>query len=726
MVRSRCLFLLVLALVAAALACNRIRASKEETGPDAATERPLPAGPSVLLVTIDTLRADHVGSYGDTRGSTPTLDALAAEGSLFETAVATAPVTLPSHATLLTGMTPPLHGVRHNGIYVLDSGVERLAERFATAGYDTGAVVGAVVLARGFGLEQGFDHYDDAMSSRVAASGGYLERDAAAVTDAALAWLRGRREPQRPFFLWVHYYDPHAAYQPPSPHRERFASDPYTGEIAHVDTELGRLVAALRADGRLERTLVSVTSDHGESLGEHGELTHSYLLYDATQRVPWILRGPGVARGRRVEGVVSGADLGPTLLGLLGLPRLRAADGRDLAAWLDPARFEPPGALRGPAYAETLATRIDHGWAPLHALRTDTHLFVRAPRPELYELARDPAQRENVLPRAADPDAWPEPARRLEADLDRVLALERGSERVAVSDETRAQLQALGYALPDAPVPATDIDPKDAIRFVKPFEMARGLYEEGHAEQALEVVRPIHAELPTSPRVNELLTLVYLALGRPTEALTHAEACLALGADFPHHHVLEGLARVGLRQVPEAVQAFERARTLDPRHADALLGLMWRLKLGGTLEETEAIADEVIALQPTSAELRRQVADNWDRFGEYERALARYREAVELDPRNVQAHLGIAVNMARLGRMDELARHAELAGPAAKGIGGRMRLAIALASRGDAPRAEEILRGILRDDPSFDGAKRVLARLLENTGRAEEAQGLRR
>jgi len=280
----------VLCLLLGLPGCNWLRAGRTN-------------GPSVLLVTIDTLRADHVGAYGAKDVATPTLDALAARGVVFEEAMAAVPLTLPSHASILTGQYPPTHGVRHNAVFVLDDAIETLAERFQAEGFATGAVIASAVLDPEFGLTQGFDHYDADIPQDRATSAGFFERPAAAVTDAALRWLGA--ESGR-FFLWVHYYDVHAAYRPPEPFATRFAALPYDGEAAYVDQEIGRLLGELDRSGRLASTLVAVTSDHGEGLDEHGEGSHSYFIYDSVLHVPLILAGPGVPAGRRVPRVVSG------------------------------------------------------------------------------------------------------------------------------------------------------------------------------------------------------------------------------------------------------------------------------------------------------------------------------------------------------------------------------------------------------------------------------------
>ena len=285
------------------------------------------SGPSVLLVTIDTLRADRVGVYGLPDAATPTLDGLAASGVLFEQAIAAAPLTLPSHASILTGQYPPTHGVRHNAIFRLGGEAETVAERFQASGVDTGAVIGAAVLDPAFGLDQGFDVYDAKLPQERSAAAGFFERSAQGVTDAALSWLR--RTDGR-FFLWVHYYDVHGSYHPPEPFKTRFAKRPYDGEVAYVDQELGRLLQGLEQSGRRSNTLVAVTADHGEGLGEHGEAYHSYLIYDSVLHVPLLLSGPGVPAGRRVPSVVSTTGLAATLLHLAGLPALTKTDVGDL------------------------------------------------------------------------------------------------------------------------------------------------------------------------------------------------------------------------------------------------------------------------------------------------------------------------------------------------------------------------------------------------------------
>ena len=673
---------------------------------------PRDGAPSVLLVSIDTLRADRVGAYGAGFGATPTIDALAAAGLRAEKALSPVPITLPAHATLMTGLYPPRHGVRHNGIFRLGAEHVTLAERFGGAGYQTGAVVGAMVLERRFGLDQGFEHYDDHFGADRANPTGYLERPAAAVTAAALRWLD---DVQGPFFLFVHYYDPHADYTPPPEVASRFPGRPYEGEIASVDAALGELLAGLGARGRLAQTVVAVTADHGESLGEHGERTHSYTLYDATLSVPLVLRGPGVPEGRSVPGVVSIASVAPTLLHLAGLPPAKESDGEDLVAR---AASSSGG---GEAYAETLATRLDHGWAPLYALRTPEHHFVRAPRPELYDVRGDPREVRNLISGAPGPEA---------GVLDAAIAahLARGAPlRTAPLDaETREQLHALGYAISDAPLAETGLDPKDGLPLVEVYVEARTAFYAGDLAKAERGARELLAKSPGSGQAHMLLSGVARRRGDLRQALAEVERAALL---LPHSAALHseiGDLRVELGDLPGAVGAFEAALAVDSEFAEAHAGLMWRAALAKDPALAEAQAERALAIRPEAPALHLRVAQAFDRMGDDERALAAYRETLRLDPGSQAAHMGVAIQLARLGEDAEVERQLAAAGPYAMEPNHRNRLAIAYAARGESQRAETLFRELLSLHPSHPNARRNLAHLLRTTGRTEEAEELER
>ena len=382
----------------------------------------------VVIVTLDTTRADRLSTYGFMGVEMPHLERLAAEGVQFETALAVAPLTLPSHASIFTGLFPPRHGVRDNADRPLASSHLTLAEVLRGRGFRTGAFVGSVVLQADRGLAQGFDTYGDVpvvagppLASR--------QRPGAQVMDQALAWLESNAA--APFLLWAHLYDPHAPYDPPAPYRDAHL-DPYVGELAYVDAQLGRLLAALDRLHLTDRTLLVVVGDHGEGLGDHGEPTHGQTLYDSVLRIPLIIRAPAVAP-RRVDAVVRQVDLMPTLLDLVGLPSV-ATDGVSLRGALGGAP------LQLEAYAESLyTTRL--GLAPRHALRDGRFKLIDGPSTELYDLERDPFEQHNIAPE-----------RRRVSELMRARLTELSGptglaafERAPISRELRERLMALGY-----------------------------------------------------------------------------------------------------------------------------------------------------------------------------------------------------------------------------------------------------------------------------------------
>lgn len=373
--------------------------------------------PNLVLITIDTTRADHLACYGARHAATPNLDAIARSGALFEDVLSPAPLTLPTHASMMTGLTPRRHGVRDNAGFRLEDTHPTLASILSARGYATAAIVGAAVLDRSTGIGRGFESYDDNVRIGRRSEFNYEERAAAAVTDAALSRLASLKAP---FFLWVHYYDPHFPYVPPAPFAVRFRTNPYDGEIAYVDAEIGRLLRAPALTSPGGRTLLVVAGDHGEGLGEHGEDRHDLFLYQATQRVPLIIRVPSIPRGHPITQRVGLVDLCPTVLDLLGVPLPRNLDGRSLAPLLTPGARRPGGIAKAAPSAHGSATdqkptasrlsasppvyelesffpAYSYNWAPSIALVHDKWKYVGTPRPELYDLDADPAEARNLL-----------------------------------------------------------------------------------------------------------------------------------------------------------------------------------------------------------------------------------------------------------------------------------------------------------------------------------------
>jgi arylsulfatase A-like enzyme len=406
---------------------------------------PAPRPSSVIVITLDTTRADRLPPYNASI-PLPAIDRLAREGVVFDRAVASVPLTLPSHSSLFTGRTPPVHEARVNAS-VLGPGHPVLAERMHQAGYRTAAFVGSIVLNKQRGLERGFDVYDDVASPIGTRR---LRRPASEVIDAALAWLNG--SDASPFFMWVHLFDAHAPYVMPDAYNASPDGDPYTGAIALMDAQIGRLIQALDDRKQLDRTAVIVTADHGESLGDHGERGHGIFLYDSAVRVPLIVKWPGI-RPRRVSHLAQLVDVTPTVLDLEGL-EAPPMDGVSLAAVM---RGRSTGERL--AYAESMYP-MQHGWSPLRSVRDGRFKFIEAPRPELYDLESDPAEQRNL-------HAWQPAAAARFAALVRTF----GSPALfplPPDDDTRDRLAALGYVSPGrhtAPVSPSAVwpDPKDMI-----------------------------------------------------------------------------------------------------------------------------------------------------------------------------------------------------------------------------------------------------------------------
>jgi arylsulfatase A-like enzyme/Flp pilus assembly protein TadD len=425
---------------------------------------PRPRGPNLILITIDTLRADHVGVYGATTGTTPVLDALAQRGARFDQVQTAVPLTGPAHATILTGQYPPAHGVRGNVVFTLGTSYPTLATRLKRRGYTTAAFVGAYPVAAAFGFGQGFDTFDEEFHESGTGDTG-AERRANEVADASLRWLEGRRDD--PFFAWMHFYDPHAPYDPPAPFRERFAGSPYDGEIAFTDAQVGRVLDSLRASGHDGDTVVMVLADHGEGLGEHHELTHAVLTYQSTMRVPWIVAGPGIPAGREVRARVATIDVVPTALALLGADADRSLLGRDLRPLIEGRPL-----ASDPFYQESLFGRLNCHWAALRGWVQDDWKLIIGAEPELYNLAEDPTERSNLASTEAAR------VRRMTDDLQRGLQrLAPGGDRAqprAVSAEQEERLRSLGYTAgsggsgplddPSLPDPRTRVELYDRLQ----------------------------------------------------------------------------------------------------------------------------------------------------------------------------------------------------------------------------------------------------------------------
>jgi arylsulfatase A-like enzyme/tetratricopeptide (TPR) repeat protein len=734
--------------IARAIACGGIASALLAAGGCGRRAGP---SPNLLLVTLDTTRADRLGCYGVARAETPHLDRLAREGALFEQAIAVAPLTLPSHVSLLTGRYPPAHHVRLNGEFRASEEETLLAEHLAVRGYATAAAVGAFVVSAEFGLGQGFATFDEPAGDPFRESGArglvlreIAERPAAEVTDAALRLLdNGLPEP---FFLWLHYFDPHGDYRPPPPFADRFADRPYDGEIAYVDSQLGRVLDALERDGRLDRTLVAVTADHGESLGEHGELTHGLFVYDATLRVPLLLRLPGQVRaGLRSERVVSGVDLAPTLLELLGQPPLAGIDGVSFA----PACRGDAMAPRAPVYAEAELPLRSYGWAGLQALRDHRNKFVRAPVPELYDLGADPGETQNLGPgEPGDLARWSE----------RLAALERGwpeaPETAHALDATaRAKLEALGYVSggPSPPARAERPDPKRLVQLHNLLVDAWRLVAAGAFPQALELAETALGADADNPQALELYGTLACHLDRCDEGLPRlaAAARLAPGSYQTQHNLANALHLAG--RLPEAAAAFRVGLSLRPFEAGGHFALgnvlfamgdatgalaSYReaarrgldapsfhaafgvaLSAAGETVAARAALERAVAGDPALADAWVELGALEEREGDPFAARERYARALAAAPSHAGALFHDVRACIRLGLLDEaLARARGLLDAHPEQSAGRFLEAQVLLARGENAAARRALERFLAEpaaDPRLAASARELLGRLE-------------
>ena len=580
--------ILILALTIAVSACSG----------DAPAPLP-PAARNLLIITIDTLRADRVGAYGYGRARTPAIDRLAGGGALFTRAFAVSPITLTSHASLLTGRYPPGHHARHNGLRV-DAGVPTLAEAFSRAGFATGAFVGAFPLDRRFGLDRGFATYSDRLPRGPHARPAN-ERPARIVADEAIAWLQQHRGSR--FFLWVHFFEPHAPYGNPGDGRP--AADRYDDEVAEADLQGSRVLDALgEARGS---TIVVVTADHGEAFGEHGEIAHSIFVYDTTLRVPLIVAGPGVSPGR-IDAPVSHVDLAPTLARLLSVPGVDA-DGIDLGDALD-GRGLPDREL----YAESFAPLLDFGWSPLRALRSAGWKFIEAPRPELYQVADDPREERD---RARE---TPDRAAAMQERLKRY-----GSAAAPASEadvETRSRLHALGYIGAGTATSVTRADPKDR----------RAL--------AARLAQVTSGELRGAELERALRDILRLDPGNP-------QAHLRLG------YVLQESSRC-----EEGVRHFQRAIAAKVPGADAHLGLAGCLAAARRFESAVAALREAERVEPENPVVAANLGTVLSESGRPTDGIPHLQRALTIDPDLQQARFYLAITLARAGRRDDARREA--------------------------------------------------------------------
>ena len=582
------------------------------------------SAPNVVLITIDTLRADHLHCYGYAQGRTPNIDKLAAEGIRFTTVVTAAPLTLPSHCSILTGTYPMFHGVRDNVGYKLDPSTETLAAILKRRGYATGAVVGSYVLDRNFGLGTGFDFYYDHFQSETGANDtinlAQLKRKGSEVMDRAMAWVR--KERGHPFFLWAHLYDPHDPYDPPPPFKAQFAAHPYDGEIAYVDQQVGRLIAFLAESGLAANTLIVLTADHGESLGEHKELRHGYFIYDATLLVPLIVKPPaGSMAPRVVTQQVRSIDVAPTILRLLGLPAGKTMQGASLDGLMAGKPMDPAP----DAYSESFYPR-QFGWSSLASIRVRNMKYIEAPRPELYELDRDPGELNNLAAaRPAVVSALQSKLAAVEQASNNADAQGKAARRLA--PEEIEKLASLGYvggtASTSRPTAEKLPDPKDNIDTFYLINRAGIEAGSGKCDSAIPILDEIIQKAPN-------IAAVYTMLGR----------CYFIQEKYE-----------------ESRKVFDQLQKIDPTNEDAWF---YQAACAFNLDQFDAAEtgfQKVLAVNPNRAYGHKYLGFIYQAKGQPDLAIAEFQKVVELSPQDLEAHGKLGFLFASSSRLDQALPH---------------------------------------------------------------------
>ena len=646
--------------------------------------RPDVTRPSVILITIDTLRADHVGCYGAQMVNTPTLDALAHDGVVFERAISQVPLTWPSHAAILTGTYPFQNGVQDFTGQPLAQQFRSVAQSFHQAGYATGAVVSAFVLDRSWGLARGFDFYDDAFAAETfeKKDAGLVDRRAGESVARAIAWLK--KTPRRPFFLWLHLYDPHSPYDPPEPYRTEYRAHLYDGEIAYADHELGSLIAWLKQNHLYDSSLIVALSDHGESLGEHGEDEHGFFVYNATVHVPLIVKPPagsGIAAGRRAEPVETTA-VAPTLLQLAGA-----------GISTDPieAQFQSHALLqakwgtnwagnqaKNPAYSETLYPFSSFGWSPLHALETERFHFIEAPRPELYDLETDAGETRNIA--AEQPATVAILREKLQALLAHHPFTRQDAGAGNLSPDAQEKLRALGYFGFRAAVSPESLkqglaDPKEKLWEFNSILKAEDAFQRHQDDQAEALLTEVQQKDPQIYVIPFLLGESALRRQNWEAAAQQLQLCLALNPDFDN--AMTGLARAlaklgrvdeaktwlqkalqnnsanyrawyesGVlegRSNPEAaLSSYQKSIAIQPNFSPGQREIGMLLFQQKNYAAAEPHLEKAIELGLEDARLHNFLGICYNRTNRTSKAVREFRRAIDLDPKLAEAHLNLA------------------------------------------------------------------------------------
>jgi arylsulfatase A-like enzyme/Flp pilus assembly protein TadD len=645
----------------------------------AAAQTPAKPALNVVLITIDTLRADHLGCYGYKQIKTPNIDALAADGTRFDRAFAVVPVTLPSHTSILTGTYPMLSGMHDFSGNKLSPLQPTLASVLKQAGYQTGAVIAAAVLDSRFGLNQGFDfYYDHFEFSRLdEANLDEMERPGNVVADVTLDWLA--KNSQKKFFLWMHLYDPHAPYQPHEPYSREYAAQPYDGAIAFADEQVGRLLRFLKEKGIYRNTVIVLCGDHGESLGEHGEKTHGFFIYNATMHVPLIIKLPEKPAAGVVDDPVSLVDLMPTVLHAVGVNVPSQVQGRSLLPELSSgsdAQAERDRVL----YGETFLPRIHFNWSELRGSENTKYHFIDAPRPELYDLAKDPGELHNLF---TEKSAVADEMRAKLAGLIRdYSAGKEMAEKTGLDPALMERLKSLGYAgfsggtdptgkdpigkdptAKDPTISSRDLpDPKDRIATYELISDAVADSQHGRYRESIEKLKSVINTEPKSVPAHYMQGLNYYRLKMFAEAVDELQKTIQLSPDYALASFNLGMAQAHAGQIDDAIATLQRTLQLDATNFEAAFNLGVAFLQKKQLDPAAAAFRQSVTINAEFARGHRALGETLLYQGKLDDAIAELRRAVELAPQESAMHESLAKALAAKGltaEADEETRRAQ-------------------------------------------------------------------
>ncbi|MEW6378136.1 MAG: tetratricopeptide repeat protein [bacterium] len=611
---------------------------------------------NIVLISIDTLRADHLGCYGYKGTQTPVIDQLAREGALFSHCLTPSPVTMPAHLSMMTGLYPLSHGVRNNGTFVAAPELVTLAEVLKDQGYQTAAFVGSFVLDRRFGLDQGFDVFDDYMNKdQELTLLLYNERKAENVVSEAEKWLKANGS-NKPFFLWLHCFDPHAPYEPPKPFADIYKTNLYDGEIAYTDQTLGRLVVSLKEMNLWDQTLLVLTADHGEGLGDHGEKTHAIFIYDSTLHVPLIIRYPKLLpQNVEISQEVTLLDIFPTVLELAGVEKEMDIHGKSLVGLLKNGKEDKP--IRQEFFCETYYPLYNHGWSPLEGIRTSEWVYIRAPKPELYHMIEDRGQLKNLYTTQQQvADNLDRQMEALKARIARVKSQQ--SKKVAMDQETAQRLRSLGYVATVHEASGKELattypDPKDMINTLDFLNMGTYYFGKGETEKAIEQFLSVLKVNPNDVFTHFVLGYIYDQTGKTDLAIREFEETLRLDPRYVSAYNDLGTVYNRLGQYDKALEQFRKALEVNPEYAESVenMGVVYfALK---DYDQALKYFEQSLQMNPKSHKAYNNIGSVYLAWGDYQKAREYLEKSHQMDPTYIDAYNNLGSVLISLGEFDK-------------------------------------------------------------------------